>query len=344
MEYGTGEGMNDLDAILERLERNEEIARKFFEVEVTILSVLNFKDLFERLLTEIREKFAIPYVWITLTEEGDLAPLIPVLFDSDVVRQRLSVVSRDTLLGLIGSSREPILVNEDLSPFYKLFPDHEKYLIRSLALAPITLNGDVVGTLNLGDASPDRYVPGMDTTLLKRLAIKVSVCLSNVVAHERVKLSSSRDEVTGLLNARAIEEILAREFQRAIRYENTLSVILMEIEDQVSHESKGNLPREVAGRVAKEMRSLVRVTDVLGTYKQGEFVVILPSTTKKKAMKLLERLSLHISENPIQVEDNSIELRLKGGIASTGDAGVIDARSLVRRASEMLARQRRGGK
>ncbi|HDG98110.1 MAG TPA: GGDEF domain-containing protein, partial [Desulfobacterales bacterium] len=64
--------MNDLDAILERLERNEEIAKKFFEVEVTILSVLNFKDLFERLLTEIREKFAIPYVWITLIEEGDL--------------------------------------------------------------------------------------------------------------------------------------------------------------------------------------------------------------------------------------------------------------------------------
>lgn len=71
------DAMADIDAILERLEQNEEIAKKFFEVEVSILSILNFKDLFERLLTEIREKFAIPYVWITLIEEGDLAPSYP---------------------------------------------------------------------------------------------------------------------------------------------------------------------------------------------------------------------------------------------------------------------------
>ncbi|RLB22803.1 MAG: hypothetical protein DRG71_06705, partial [Deltaproteobacteria bacterium] len=297
--------MNDLDAILERLERNEEIAKKFFEVEVTILSVLNFKDLFERLLTEIREKFAIPYVWITLIEEGDLAPLIPGLFESDVVRQRLSVVSRDILLGLIGTSGEPILVNEDLSAFYKLFPDNEKYLIRSLALVPITLNGQPVGTLNLADTSPERYSPGMNTTLLKRLGIKVSVCLSNVVAHERVKLSSSRDEITGLLTTSAMEEILDREFQRAIRYESSLSVILLEVALQEPKESlsvKERLPVQLAGKLIGEMRPLIRITDVVGMHKEGRFLIILPSTTRNKAMKLLERLDNFAKSNSITLE------------------------------------------
>ncbi|RLB41642.1 MAG: hypothetical protein DRH12_07625 [Deltaproteobacteria bacterium] len=333
--------MDDLDTIMQRLEHNEQIARKFFEVEVTVLSVLDFKGLFERLLTEIREKFTIPYVWITLIDEGDLKPLIPSLSESDVVRERLNIVPRNTLLGLIGTAKEPILVNRDLSPFYKLFPDHEKYLIRSLALTPLTLNEELVGTLNLGDSSPDRYVPGMDTTLLKRLAVKVSVCLSNVVAHEKVKLSSPRDEASGLLNKRAVEEILMREFQRAIRYENTLSIILFEVQlDNGSVADAGALEKAVS-KVVGGLKELIRITDVLGTYEDGRYIIILPSTDKRKSGNMLERLSNHVSKTPIVVGGREFHLKLKSGIASTRDAGVIDPRSLVRRAMEMLLRQGR---
>ena len=334
--------MNDFDAILERLERNEEVAKKFFEVEVTILSVLNFRDFFERLLTEIRDKFSIPYVWITLTEEGDLAPLVPELFESDVVKQRVSVVPRKTLLGLVGNTGEPILANQDLSPFYKLFPNHEKYLVRSLALVPLTLNGDPVGTLNLGDTSPHRYVPGMDSTLLKRLAIKVSVCLSNVVAHERIKLSCAIDEVTGLLNIRAMEEILKREFQRAIRYENPLSIILLEMDTHghlKQQRVSKDLTMQLAGKVVGDMRRLIRATDVVGMYLQERFLIILPSTTKSQAKKLLDRLVAFAVCNPVTVDESAYSLKIKGGIGSTSDAGVMDPRSLLREAEKRLMRE-----
>ena len=56
----------ELSSILERIRENEEIARKFFEIEVSILSILDFQGLFERLLSEIREKFGIPCVWISM--------------------------------------------------------------------------------------------------------------------------------------------------------------------------------------------------------------------------------------------------------------------------------------
>jgi hypothetical protein len=52
--------MDDLNKILETLRINTEISRKFFEIETSILSTLNFKDLFQRLLTEIQEKFGVP--------------------------------------------------------------------------------------------------------------------------------------------------------------------------------------------------------------------------------------------------------------------------------------------
>ena len=49
-------------ALLDRLKENEEIARKFNEIEVSILSILNFHDFFDRLLSEISDKFSIPYI------------------------------------------------------------------------------------------------------------------------------------------------------------------------------------------------------------------------------------------------------------------------------------------
>jgi uncharacterized protein YigA (DUF484 family) len=184
--------MNEIDELLDTLELNEEIARKFFEVEVSILSILNFKDFFERLLVEIREKFLIPYVWVSFIEDSESARQILLITASDLLRQRLSLVEKSAFMPLIGNDTRPRLLNQDLRPLYRLVPPNETYLMRSIAIAPITLDGEVIGSLNFGDPSDSRYLPGMDTTLLERLAVKVSICLSNVLAHEKLKRLAQR--------------------------------------------------------------------------------------------------------------------------------------------------------
>ena len=68
--------MNDVKGILEVLCRNAEIAEKFFAIETSILSIHNFRDLFEKLLTEIHDKFSVPRVWIAMTENNDVWRLL----------------------------------------------------------------------------------------------------------------------------------------------------------------------------------------------------------------------------------------------------------------------------
>jgi uncharacterized protein YigA (DUF484 family) len=68
--------MGKIKEIIETLNQNQEIAKKFFEIETSILSILNFKDFLERLLTEIQDKMDIPYVWMSLIEESNFAEML----------------------------------------------------------------------------------------------------------------------------------------------------------------------------------------------------------------------------------------------------------------------------
>ena len=84
--------MNNLDAIYARLKENEEITRKFHKVESKILSILNFKDFLEELLTAIKTTFDIPYVWISLLEDCEVQKLIDSQGASDLLKERTNII------------------------------------------------------------------------------------------------------------------------------------------------------------------------------------------------------------------------------------------------------------
>ncbi|HPL63865.1 MAG: GAF domain-containing protein [Syntrophales bacterium] len=178
----------EMEKIFERLRVNQEIADKFFEIETCILSVLDFKALFEKLLSEIGTRFSIPYVWLSMVDESEISPLIGAIESSDDLRGRLKIIESEGFLELVEDRTKPLLANGDLKHFYKLFPSSQKYFLKSIAVVPLLLDGRIIGSLNLGDSDPMRYRPGMDTRFLEQLAVKLSICLSNVTAHEKLRL------------------------------------------------------------------------------------------------------------------------------------------------------------
>ena len=295
------------------------------------------------MLTEIKEKFDIPYVWLSLIDENDVVPLIGELASSKIIKERLSIIGRKAFSEITGNADGPLLNNEDLKPFYRMFPPNEKYLIRSLAILPITLNGEIIGSLNHGDPSAQRYVPGMDTALLERLAVKISICLSNVTAHERLRVIASKDPLTGLLNRGVFESILKREFNRALRYDTPLSLVFIDLDDFKSvndsfgHDAGDALLRYMGARLL----DMSRESDVVGRFAGDEFLVLLPSTTTKEAHKLTGRIQAFFSENPLAFNGTPIPISFSFGISHLQDRGVQDPPSLLKRADERLYRAKR---
>ena len=168
-----------MDEHTDILKKNEEIAKKINKIEKSLPSCLNAKDLFEKLLIQIQEEFSIPFVWISVATETDFTSLIRLLRASQTIKERLNIIDRAAFLAVIRESTKPMLANNDLKPFYKLLPRKKKFFIKSIAIAPMIVNGEIIGSINLGDSSNLRYQPGMDTGLLEKLVGNVSSCLSN---------------------------------------------------------------------------------------------------------------------------------------------------------------------
>jgi diguanylate cyclase (GGDEF)-like protein len=330
--------MHDIEEILERVRRNEEVERKFFEVEVRVLSILNFKDLFEILLTEIRKKFDIPCVWISLIQENHVEHLIRELGTSGMLDKKLNIIAPETFRTLVDNGSRPVLVNGDLTPYYKLFPDHEKYLVRSLALIPLRQENDIIGSLNCGDYSPDRYHPGMDISLLERLSVILSICVFNVAAHERIKLAASSDPLTGLINRRVMEQILKREFNRALRYETPLAVAFLDLDDfkSVNDRYGHEFGDTVLKYVGDQLVQMSRESDVVTRFAGDEFVIILPGNTRHEAYKMMSRLDQYLSKNPPVQDGEKVRMSVSFGIAHIHDPGVQDPASLLKKADEQL--------
>ncbi len=73
-------------SILERLKHNEIVARKFHEIEISILTILNFQDFVEKLLVEISTKFSVPYTWFSIIDESRISEYILNIQNSELLK------------------------------------------------------------------------------------------------------------------------------------------------------------------------------------------------------------------------------------------------------------------
>ncbi len=335
--------MDNIETIIERLKENEKIAKKFYQVETKILKVLNFQDFFEVLLTEIKDIFNVPYVWISLIKTSEVTRLLRQMESSKLLRKNINLIDRTSFQKLVDNNKTPLLANKDLKLFYDLIPIKRKHLIGSIAIAPISIDGEIIGSLNQADSSPIRFQPGIDTALLEHLAVKISLCLSNVTAHEKLKIMAYHDPLTGLLNRRVMNAVIKREFKRSKRYGSPVSVVFFDIDnlkrtnDLHGHNSGDAMIKHVADILSYGSRE----SDIITRFAGDEFVAILPETDENDAKKLINRIKLYCLEHPLNTEKSSIPVSISFGVSSTVNKAIKSPDLLLKHADEDLYNAKR---
>jgi len=174
--------MNESDEI-KRL--NLQISLKFNKIELELAEAKGIAGIFETLFRGIEREFAVPFVWLTLVDSPNAIPITTAVKKSASLIQRLKVIPQDVFTQLFPAGLQPVLVNKDLHPYYKLLPPIHKYFVKSLALVPFQIHGEIVGSWNNGDSLSERYLPDMDTGLLQKLAQKVSFQLGEIISGKK---------------------------------------------------------------------------------------------------------------------------------------------------------------
>ena len=168
-------------------------------------------------------------------------------------------------------------------------------------------------------------------------------------AHDRYAFQSSHDQLTGMLNRRAITDHVDAELARANRGSYPLSLALLDIDHfKAVNDQHGHLVGDHALiHIAQILTQTVRPFDWVGRWGGEEFLVVLSSTGMDDACMIAERLRAQIAANPLHRPDETeLHLTVSIGVANTGlfleSAG--HPKDLFRRADDALYIAKRNGR
>jgi diguanylate cyclase (GGDEF)-like protein len=158
-----------------------------------------------------------------------------------------------------------------------------------------------IGWLGVFSRDPEVRFGDDDLRRLEELAERVAPAIENARRFREARQLADLDSLTGLHNRRYFHETLAREVDRAQRYQRRLSLVIVdvdgfkEINDRIGHLAGDAVLAEIADRI----RQVVRSADIPCRVGGDEFAVIVPEVEVGQAQQLVGRIQRAVSSQPI---------------------------------------------
>lgn len=167
-------------------------------------------------------------------------------------------------------------------------------------------------------------------------------------ATRRMEALASHDDLTGALNRKAAELVLAHGLQRARRDAAPLAFVLADLDQfkRINDLHGHAMGDEVLRRFVATVRSRLRASDVVARYGGEEFALILPGSDAAGALRLAEDLRAAVAALRLAPLDGAAPLlafTMSAGIA-VSPCGELGAAALYRAADRALYRAKREGR
>ena len=177
-----------LDIILERIRRNEEIYRDFHAIQIKLIMASTPWAMIAVATQEVENLFNIQRVTVSISDnEKSLVQLFQQNPHPDSMAERLFVLEHTILTKTLGKSGAPVIHIGLEGVNRRRYFGTATNNLRSEALVPLhatkddtSQNRHIIGSLNLGGATPSRFLPSDATDLLQDLADVFSLCLTRM--------------------------------------------------------------------------------------------------------------------------------------------------------------------
>ncbi|WP_448565543.1 DUF484 family protein [Thalassotalea ganghwensis] len=326
--------MSELQELIAISKANEDISRKLFHIETQILSCQSSQELLKKLFSLLLDTFKLDDIILLMADPMPISYLLTSKVQSQWHQENTKLIASSTLKNF-HENNLPYLTN-DLSQLNSVLPSKWHAQAGSIALVPLTLEGKLFASLLFIDKSPERYTPTLGTFHLEQLAVKLSLCLSNVLIREQLEYMAHYDRLTGIANRRLMEKCIEEELIRQKRYQVPFSVLFIDcnkfkqINDTYGHDCGD----KVLSYVATQLQELIRENDKCFRYAGDEFVVVLASQSYQDAIKASKRLCEFFINNPMPYENQSLAITISCGVAASD--GKLSMDQLLKKADEQL--------
>lgn len=342
-----------LDELMARARENDQMLRRFQELELRLIGVNGLGELVENVLFHQRKALDLDAVTLALIDpEYEIRRMLESAeVDPSDYPDLVFLEGEADLARLYGARPAPRLgpFRPDAHGF--LFPPSLPLPV-NVALLPLVRHGGVIGSLNFGSNSAIRFTPGLATDFLEGMAAVVAMCLENVANQERLKHIGLTDSLTGVHNRRYFEQRLLEETGRSRRQGTPLSCLILDIDhfkrinDTHGHQVGDWVLREAAGRIKAQLR----LSDALVRYGGEEFAALLIQTDEATALAIAERIRQAIGDRPFLLSDQDrLSVTLSIGVATSAGGNAragLEAASenLIARADQALYRAKEEGR
>jgi diguanylate cyclase (GGDEF)-like protein len=210
----------------------------------------------------------------------------------------------------------------------------------SAILVPLESNDRSLGVLFVRKANGHGFT-GSETHLLHALRTHIAISLENA----RLYSVAVTDELTRVFTLRYFHKSVELEMSSYLRYGQQLSLLMLDLDDfKRINDTYGHPTGDVAlQRFARVVQESVRAPDIVCRYGGEEFAVIMPSTDRRAAAAVAERIRAKLEAEQFPLEHGTFSMTESIGIASCSDA-VATVRELVGLADRALYDAKKGGK
>ena len=178
------------------------------------------------------------------------------------------------------------------------------------------------------------------------VAYVTSMLASDILhAKQRITVLSQTDDLTGLLNMRAFNNLLEKEITLVTRYEQPLTVVMIDVDglksvnDCYGHTAGSQLIKTIAHSI----KDTIRKTDVLARFGGDEFVILMTHTNTEHAHMAAERIRAAIHNTSFDLTGNRISTTVSVGVASFPE-GVDEPAEVLDKADIALYKSKQYGR
>ena len=166
-------------------------------------------------------------------------------------------------------------------------------------------------------------------------------------SNKELKELAIRDGLTGLFNHRHFKEVLDRELARTVRYERTLSLIMLDVDHfKIYNDTHGHpAGDEVLKTLADIISTRLRVVDCPARYGGEEFAVLLPETDLDGGKTVADDIRAQVENYPFEGRESQPlgKVTVSLGVAEF-NPDIAELPPLLERADEALYRAKNEGR